>query len=284
MSIRKSALDTRRSAHQVPPASEPRVVFWSAVRLFRLEIFRLIRDWRVLVGLLPLMALIPLLGIGNPSLNALTSQGHVAEWAMLSVSLTGAGFCVAFVDIAAQHGARFGRSDEIAAATLFPVPLRSGLRAAAALALSTPILIGLIVIGVSDIFTDAGFGGLLAAALVYLTVVLPGLLVALGLSAALGAFLRPTLARILSLAVWAWSILLSPAVVPIPSPSGTLFTPVGDYAAAAFFGAQPLFAGTARWLSPEPSSFYAVVAVTVLLAVATALFAITVLPTRCHID
>lgn len=240
----------------------------------------MVRDWRVTAGLVPTLLLIPVLGIGNPSLDSGDPVSQVAEWSMMAVALAGAGFCVAFVDLAPARADGSRGPEDVVVASPFPVAGRSGVRMAAALAFSLPVLLILVVVGVSAALCGDGVGGVLAAVPAYLLVVVPGVVVALCLAAALGTYLRPTVARVLGLALWAWAILLSPALVPVPSPSGTLLTPVGDYAAVGFFGAEPVFAGTAPWLSPDPSPMWAAVAVAALLALAAALLAATSLSTR----
>lgn len=263
-----------------PPPRNCAVSARALATLWRLEVLRLVRDWRVTAGLVPTLFLIPVLGIGNPSLDTGDPVSQVAEWSMMAVALGGAGFCAAFVDLASGQTDGSRGPDDVIEASPFPVAARSAVRMAAALAFSLPVLLILMVVGVSAALSGDGVGGMLAAVPAYLLVVVPGLVVAMSVAAALGAHLRPTVARVLGLALWAWAILLSPALVPLPSPSGTLLTPVGDYAAVGFFGAEPMFAGTAPWLSPEPSSTWAVVAVAALLALAAALLASNSLSTR----
>lgn len=247
---------------QIERRARPHV---NVIALCRLEILRLVRDWKVVAGLAPMLALTILLGIGNPTLTGAAPVNQIVQWAMMAVTFTGFGYCVAFVDAAPSSRDDRRGTDELLASTPCLRSVHVAVRLVASLSLTLPVLVLLLVVGTIALIPGQGASALAAAVPAYVLIVLPGVLVSLALASALGAYLRPALARVLALVVWAWSILVSPGVVPIPSPSGTLFSPAGGYVGAGIFHGDGMFSGTAPWLSPAPNPTWAVVSLVVIL-------------------
>lgn len=112
--------------------------------------------------------------------------------------------------------------------------------------------------------TLAAFGWAVAA---FALVLLPGLAFIAGFALVCPLVLSAPLFRILFVGYWFWGNMLSPAF--LPSLTGTLLTPIGDYAASWLRGETALYAGVPGWLSflrPEPSGATAAASIALLIA------------------
>jgi hypothetical protein len=104
------------------------------------------------------------------------------------------------------------------------------------------------------------------AVLAFVVVMLPGLAFVAGFALACPLVLSSPLFRVLFVGYWFWGNMLSPEF--LPSLTGTLLTPVGDYPASWLLGERALYAGVPGWLSflrPEPSAASALTSVLLLL-------------------
>lgn len=93
------------------------------------------------------------------------------------------------------------------------------------------------------------------------------------LAATTGPVLPVVVVRVLVVGGWSWATLFNPHIIPLPSITGTVLSPLGDYAAHALLGAPVIWA----WhgigvLSPPPSPAAALVNVAVLLGVTACSF------------
>ena len=93
-------------------------------------------------------------------------------------------------------------------------------------------------------------------------VILPGLMFVAAFSLAVPLVTGPALFRVLFIGYWFWGNLLSPSFA-IPTLSGTIIEPLGEYASAGWFGGMTL---TATERGVEPDGMLAAASVAVLLA------------------
>lgn len=97
-------------------------------------------------------------------------------------------------------------------------------------------------------------------------VMLPGLLFVGAFAVVTPMLITAPLFRILFVGYWFWGNMLSPLF--LPSLTGTLLTPIGDYAASWLLGETALYAGVdgiLPWLRPEPGATAAAVSAGILL-------------------
>jgi ABC-2 type transport system permease protein len=79
-------------------------------------------------------------------------------------------------------------------------------------------------------------------ALSFLAIQVPGLLFVAGFAMVCPMVINMILFRVLFVGYWLWGNLLSPGY--LPTPAGTVLTPIGDYARAGLFGGPNPFAGS----------------------------------------
>ncbi|RCV52804.1 hypothetical protein [Marinitenerispora sediminis] len=96
--------------------------------------------------------------------------------------------------------------------------------------------------------------GLVWTPLAVAAVPLPGCLWAAALSATLGLLLPVPASRVLVVPLWLWATVWNFTLLWVPTPTGTLLAPSGEYPAAAWFGVHPPWAGAGQvaGLSPGP--------------------------------
>ncbi|MFB9446794.1 hypothetical protein Dvina_24005 [Dactylosporangium vinaceum] len=91
------------------------------------------------------------------------------------------------------------------------------------------------------------------ALVAFAVVTVPGLAMVAGFALVCPLVIGAPLFRVLLVGYWFWGNLLAPRW--LPSPTGTLITPIGDYAASWLVGDRALYAGLDGWipfLRPEP--------------------------------
>jgi ABC-type Na+ efflux pump permease subunit len=161
-------------------------------------------------------------------------RGVVAEWAFVVQAMMPIAFGVLLAD-------RLPRDRRTRVAELLAtLPGSGGGRLigkclGAALATMVPILL-MYVAGVGYALARSGDWGVVPVGVAAFALInLPGLLFVAAFSIACTAVLWPPLYQFLFVGYWFWGNLLGPRV-HIPSLSGTLLTPVGEYPASAFFG------------------------------------------------
>ena len=124
---------------------------------------------------------------------------------------------------------------------------------------------------------DRGTVATLGWALVaFAVVILPGLVFVAGFAVVCPLLVTAPVFRVLFVGYWFWGNLVPPSL--LPSLTGTLLTPVGDYAASWLTGERALHAGASGWLEflrPEPSGVTALLSVSLLCVVGLAPLLIT---------
>lgn len=214
---------------------------------FRMQLRR--RAVWIISGLFGLLSLTPI-GLTTPWQYDTTMPVSrvVAEWALGTQLLLPIAFGALLADRVPRD--RRTRVDEL----LETLPDSPGARlvgkyAGSALATMAPIFL-LYCAGLGYVLVRWGDWRAVPLGLAaFLAINLPGLLFVAALSVACPAALWVPLYQLLFVCYWFWGNLLNPAdEFPLPSPSGTWLTPVGQYQASGFFGREGLWVrGAAAW-------------------------------------
>ncbi|PSL00223.1 ABC-2 type transport system permease protein [Murinocardiopsis flavida] len=241
------------------------------VGTLRYEARMAIRQRALWYAVVPL-ALLALAASWHPPAEIADPVRHVGGATLVTGLLCTFGIGVVLADRVAR-GLGPGMGDLIAAA---PCPawtrLPAVLAASLGVALAVPLLV-VLVCAVPAAVADGGARPLAAAAAAFATVLVPGAAALAALACLLGLVLPMALARIATAGIWLWSTIASPQLLPMPTPTGTLLSPVGGYPAAAWFGERSVWAdrGLPGLLSPAPGTGTALANLAVLAAF-TALF------------
>ncbi|HEV7712921.1 MAG TPA: hypothetical protein VGP16_32310 [Asanoa sp.] len=118
------------------------------------------------------------------------------------------------------------------------------------------------------------------ALVAFASVTLPGIAMIAGFALVCPIIVSAPLFRVLFVGYWFWGNMLAPGL--LPSLTGTLLTPIGDYAVTWLLGddGPALFAGTPGWLSflrPDPSGATAAASVAVIILCGLIPLAVTAL-------
>ena len=187
---------------------------------------------------IPLALLVTLLAAISPvSPGLMVPQGLVftAQELAMFVSLA---YAAAFADL--MTGARQLGMDELESTSVVSKPVVRGARILGAWAIATmPSLVILLIIAA----WQTVHGSLMALPVVvatYLLIVTPAALIAMGISALFGALMPTAPARIIAVIVWAWMVFSTP-LLPVATPSGSVFAMNGDPIAQGWLGAEPIY-------------------------------------------
>jgi ABC-2 type transport system permease protein len=224
------------------------------------------------VATVPLVALSVLMAATSPSLVGLPQMSaQVGAWAVLVNLITTLGLAVALAD-------RFSRArrrglPELLDTTPAPAAVRmvGSLLGPLAVAL-LPVAVAMLAIGVAFGLSRSEPAGPAWALLAFLVVIVPGALVATTFAATLALVVPLALARIIVVGAWLWATVWNSSVIPLPSVSATVLSPLGDYAAHAWLQAPAVNKTSgATLLSPTSTFSSAAVSVAALLLLTTAL-------------
>lgn len=197
---------------------------------------------------------------------------HVGEVVLVTGLLCTLGIGVALADRMARE-LRPGMGELIATTpgTAW-ARLLAQLAAPLAVALVVPFLV-VMVCAVPAAVAEGGVRPLAAALAAFATILVPGAVALTALACLLGVLFPLGLARLAAAGVWLWSTIASPPLMPLPTPTGTLLSPVGGYPAAAWFGEQAVWANRELTgpLSPDVGTGTALANLAVLVGL-TALF------------
>ncbi|KAA8886361.1 hypothetical protein F3087_24295 [Nocardia colli] len=229
----------------------------------RYEALLALRHRVVWLSLIPLCALIMLLGGFPRGRNRTDAIAAIGDTALLLNFLGSIGIAVALADRLA--GQRRPGLRELFDATPAGGRTRSvGILLGPWLVASVPGVLILLVMGLWLSITSSGPRPLVAAVIGLLTIVLPGSLLLTVLTNVVSLLLPSAVARVLTVPFWYWATALTP-LVPIPTVAKTVLSPLGDYQAAQWLGvvlAQP----DGGWLHPAAGLAPAVAALALTLA------------------
>jgi ABC-2 type transport system permease protein len=246
-----------------------------ATRAVLIYEFRMAARGRVLwLAVLPLLALAVLLALTSPRLrDAVSASAEVGTWALLVNAVTTVGLGVALAD-------RFSRMRGLGLAELLDAtPTSRAARMAGTLAGSlaaalVPAVALMVLVGAVVAVTRRDAGAVGWALIAVVTIILPGALLLATFAATAGLVLPLPVARVLTVLVWFWCTLVNQSLLPLPTATGTLFSPLGDYVSAGWLHTETLWAGRGHpdFLSPAASGGAAALNLILLLAVVAALF------------
>ncbi|MGX7672339.1 ABC transporter permease [Plantactinospora sp. DSM 117369] len=213
-----------------------------------------------------------------------TAPEVMAGWALIFGIVVPLGFGMVLAD-------RLVRDRRLGTAALLEsLPVRPGLLLAGKYlgglaATGLPALLAMLVAGGYETVHRGEPLMLGWAVLAFAVVMLPGFAFVAGFALTCPLAISAPLFRVLFVGYWFWGNMLAPDF--LPSLTGTLVTPIGDYPASWLSGELAFFAGAPGWLSflrPEPGAGSALlsVALLVLLGLLPLLVAHTVLSRRRH--
>jgi ABC-2 type transport system permease protein len=230
------------------------------------------------LAMLPLLVLAVLVAVTSSRITELdAAQAKVGTWAVVVNIFAAIGLGVVLAD-------RFVRTHsmgltELLASTPTPISTRMlGVLVGSLTAGLAPVLATIVVVVPLMLAKQPGSIpiGLLWAIVAVLTVIVPAALIATVFAATAALIMPAALARVLTVLVWFWATIFSPSIVPLPTPTGTLLSPLGDYVSVGWMHGATVWAGrgTPEALSPEPTAGTAVLSLVLILLLATGLFAI----------
>lgn len=228
-------------------------------------------------SLLPLTALALLLAsTSGRVVGAADPVRRVAETALVFSLLCTVGIAVGLCDrLVGRH--RPGLTDLLdATAAGIPARVLGSLLGTLLVASAVPVigfLLLVVVTAISMRAPEALGAGLVAVVLV----LLPAVLVLSSFAAMLSAFVPVPAARVVTVVVWLWATMLNPALVPVPTITGTVLSPLARYPAAAWLHASPESAtyGLGGALRPEVGAGTAAAQLLAVIGTAAVLLAVT---------
>jgi ABC-2 type transport system permease protein len=233
-----------------------------------------IRGKMLWLSVLPLLAVALLIMITSPrTANLDDTMAKLATWAVLANMITTVGTGVSLADRFVRIRG-LGLTELLSSAPASVSWRMAGTLLGALTAALAPVAALLLILGVVTAATDGAPATPLWAALALLTVVVPGALLLSTFAATLALFLPLPPARVIAVLAWFWTTVFSTRLVPLPTPTGTLLSPLGDYAGAGWLHADVLWAGRGSLdaLAPAPSATSAMWSVLALLALSGVLF------------
>jgi ABC-2 type transport system permease protein len=226
------------------------------------------------LSMLPLTALAVLLALSSPAVTGQADPaGRVGTTVLVVNTFAMAGLGVALAGRLSQHS-RPGLTEILDTTPGGRTSRLAGVLAGALAVVLVPVSAAVLLIG-AVVSAQAGAVAPLAnAALGVVTVLVPAALVIATFAGLLGLLMPVVLARVLVVALWFWATQLSPSFVPVPTPTGTVLSPLGGYPAVVWLGARRIWANRQRdgVLSPLPNGGSAVLNVVLVLALAAVFF------------
>lgn len=240
--------------------------------------FRMAARRKVLwIAILPLLAIATLICFTSARVSELdTVSGKAGAWAVLVNIFIGVGLGVGLADrFVRTH--RFGLAEVLAATPTGLGTRMLGVLCGSVAAGLVPVAAVLVVVMPLSLRQPSAiptgmFWGLVAL----LIAILPAVLLITMISATAGLVMPVPLARVLAVLLWFWSTIFSASIVPLPTPTGTLLSPLGDYVAVGWLQGPVLWAGRGvpELLSPPATALTATLNLFVILALTAVLFGV----------
>ena len=232
----------------------------------RYEALMAARQRGLWVATVPLVGLSLLAAVASPSLNGLReTSAQIGAWAVVINLFSTLGLAVALADRFARARRR-GLPDLLDATAARPaVRMIGGLLGSLGAAL-IPVTVAMLTVGAGFAVDRRDPSALGWALLALLVVIVPAALVATAFAATLGLLVPVPLARVLVVGAWGWATVWNTSILPAPTVTGTVLSPLGDYTAHGWLGAPALYAGHgAAVLSPPVTPTSAAIALAALL-------------------
>ena len=240
----------------------------------RYEFLMATRARALWIAALPLVALAALFAALAPHPPGATSASILSSWALMLSLIATLGPAIALAD-------RFARLRTLGLGELLATsPVSTSARMAAALGASlaaalAPATLVLLAVGAALTITRGDPAALGWALIALVAVVVPAALALVTFAVAAASVIPVVFVRVGVVALWLWATVLNTALVALPTPTGTLLSPLGDYVTAAWMHGDRLWAG-AGWapLSPQPGIAAAWLNLAAIAAVSVLFFAI----------
>ncbi|MGC4804958.1 hypothetical protein [Micromonospora sp. DT233] len=208
----------------------------------------------VWLAVLPLLAIGLLFQILSPaSADLHTAAARVGAWSLTMNLLVVVGLGVALADRFAGTTRRGLHELLLATPSSLAARMLGSLAGSLAAALA-PVAVTMVVVGVVLTFTSGDVTTLGWAVIAFCTVTVPSALLLTTFAATLGLVLPMAVVRVIAVGTWFWATLFSTSIVPIPTVTGTLLSPLGDYVAGGWLHTPTLWAGEGAFAAPAPSS------------------------------
>lgn len=226
----------------------------------------------VWLAVLPLLAIGLIFQIVSPESAKLdTAAARVGAWSLTFNLLVVVGLGVALAD--RFTGTTRRGLNELLLATPSSLAARMfGSLAGSLAAALAPVAAALVVVAVVLTFTTGDVSTLGWAVVAFCTVTLPSAVFLTTFAATLGLVLPMAVVRVIAVAAWFWATLFSTSIVPIPTVTGTLLSPLGDYIASGWLHAPTLWAGEGAFAAPAPSAATAAANLILVVAMSAVLF------------
>lgn len=226
------------------------------------------------IAVAPLIVLAALFAALAPQPPDASSASIIASWALTLSLIATLGPGVALAD-------RFARLRTLGLGELLATsPVSTTVRMAAALGASlaaalVPAASLLLVVGAVVAISHRDIAALGWALTAIVAVVVPAALALVTFAVAAASILPVIFVRVSVVMVWVWATIFNTALVPIPTITGTLFSPLGDYVTTAWMHGARLWAGRG-WtpLAPEPSAATAWLNLAAVAALSAVFFAV----------
>ncbi|WP_018218807.1 hypothetical protein [Salinispora vitiensis] len=238
----------------------------------RYEFLMAARRKVVWLAVLPLLAIGLLLQMLSPeSAEPHTAAARVGAWSLTMNLLVVVGLGVALADRFTGTTRRGLNELLLATPSRLAARMLGSLAGSLAAALA-PVAVTMVVVGVVFTLTSGDVSTLGWAVIAFCTVNVPSALLLTTFAATLGLVLPMAVVRMTAVAGWFWATLLSTSIVPIPTITGTLLSPLGDYVAGGWLHTPTLWAGEGAFAAPAPSFTTAAVNLLLVVAMSAVLF------------
>lgn len=221
---------------------------------------------------IPLLLLAVLISLVSPAPGSVDAR--IASWA-LSINLVATlGPGVALADRFARLRAP-GLGDLLKSTPASTSVRMTGVLAGSLAAALVPAAVLLLLVGTVIAVIEREPVAMAWSAVAFGAVVLPAVLVLVTFAAAAGTVMPVPFARVAAVLGWFWATIWNTDLIPAPTITGTVLSPLGDYVTAGWMHGSVLWAGRGTpGISPAPTAEAAWVNLAVLFVLSTIFFGI----------
>ncbi|MFI6146572.1 hypothetical protein [Streptomyces sp. NPDC051109] len=181
-------------------------------------------------AVLPLTLLSLLLAGSSPVVTGHDDPAaRVGAAAVLVTTLCSLGTGLALADRMRGRAGSTGLPELLTATPASPLARGAGALAGPMLAALAPVAVLFLLYATVVTATSGSFAPLGAALAALLTSVLPAALLATALAGLIGVLLPVAAARAITVVVWLWACHFPPSFSPVPTPTGTVLSPLAGY-------------------------------------------------------
>lgn len=209
----------------------------------RYEALMAARRRAVWAAVLPLAALCLLLALTSPVVTGAAGPAtRVGAAAVLVNTFCTLGLALATTDLLRRGLHTRGMPELLTATPTGRLPRSTGTLLGPLLTALAPVAALLLAYGTTLALVHADPRPLTAAATALVTAILPAALAATAFAGLLGLLMPVAAARAVLVVVWLWATQFPPRFSPLPTPTGTLLSPLGGYPLVAWADAPTVWA------------------------------------------